>query len=312
MTDKQQPNIFKNGMEFLFPTSNHGPSLYGIMEGMWLNVMLIQGIRQRIWETAQVGNPDAVAAAWAAAGLLTVTGGEEAPQVVLTEAGQNVIACAGLLEYEFNMASHQLTGNSETDPAMYTKLRGGLSAYAEKFLPEMLEWVGGFAAQLANPIMLDYCGGAGTYAKAVNRATEGRAVTWMADKAVSPEVREELVNGHGVTIREGDVLSGVLDDLGEFFDLIVASEILHCKGAAERNQMLADMYRMLRPGGMLIVIEQFPTRRLEWRMEMMTAEGQTLRPEQVAFEVQAFALAPVGHIECVSHYGTAFVKGDVK
>lgn len=300
----QQPELFKTGIEFVYPKSVHGPSLYGIMEAVWLLAALAKGGRERVWETARVGQADPVAAAWVRAGLM-------APQadgsVLLTEAGVNVAACVDLIEYELAMVQRQLDGVTKTDPVMYEKLRRGLYAYTLHFLPDVLNWVTEMVPVDASTYaVLDYCGGDGCY---IEHIAGGKSYVdaWMIDKAPG---RTAQLQRMGVNVRQGDVLSdpSVTEDLDGFFDLIIMSEILHCQGAKGRADMLAQANAMLKPGGMLVVIEQFPGRRLDWRLYDMTQSGQTLSEEQVAYEVQAFPLKPVGTVHAISHYGIQFKK----
>lgn len=303
MSDNK-PEIFKNGTGFLYPTTEAGPSLYGLLEGVWSVAALVKGARIRIWEKASAGTPDPIAAAWARMGLLRATAEGD---VVLTEAGHNILGCIDLLEYELAMLPRQLAAEiPPTDPAMYAQLRTGLREYANRFLRPMLEWAMQ-DAKAGSQMVLDYCGGSGPYARAAAQA--GDNTVWLIDKALHPTDCEEF--GHlGVTLRVGNVLEQpeLTEDLAGFFDLIVMSEILHCQPEAGRAVMLQQCYNMLAPGGKLVVIEQIPTTRMEWRLRDMTKGGHTICKEQMAFEVQAHPLRPDGYIECISHYGISFKK----
>lgn len=302
---QQAQSIFKTGMEFRYPVSEHGPSLYGMLEALWTLVALAKGTRDKVWETATPGAVDAVAAAWARMGLLVATPDQQGVQ--LTKQGANVAGCAALLEYELAMIGHQLNGNA-TDPAMYAQLRNGLENYSNAYLSELLNWAALQVKHVADPLVLDYCGGNGAFVKRCCELNPN-TIGWLIDKA--PGSPRELADTWGITVREGDVLAAEdnpTEDLDNLFDLVIMSEILHCKGAEDRARMVADAYRMLRVGGVLIVAEQFPGLRLEWRLAAMTEAGHTLDKEVVAFEVQALPFKPTGYIEAFSHYAIAFTK----
>lgn len=304
--NQNTPDLFNNGIEFVYPKSVHGPSLYGLLEAVWLLAALAKGARQRVWENAELHKADPIAGAWARAGLITVDVASK--RVQLTEEGVNVAACVELLEYELEMVQRQLSGVTETDPAMYEKLRRGLHAYTLHFLPEMLEWVRSLLPVDGNTYaVLDYCGGDGAY---IEHVCSGTAYVdgWLIDKA--PGRQSELARKVGVNVRQGNVLEDpeLTSDLGGFFDMIIMSEILHCQGMEGRATMIGQAYTMLKPGGQLIVIEQFPGKRMDWRLFDMTKSGQTLVSDQVAYEVQALPFKPVSYIEAISHYGIQFIK----
>jgi len=294
-------SIFKTGMEFRYPVSEHGPSLYGMLEALWTLVALAKGSRDKVWETATPGAVDAVAAAWARMGLLVATPDQKGVQ--LTKQGANVAECAALLEYELAMIGHQLNGNA-TDPTMYAQLRNGLENYSNAYLSELLNWAALQVKHITTPAVLDYCGGNGAFIKRCCELHPG-AYGMLIDR-VAP-----ASTPFAVEVRVGDVLAAEnnpTEGLDDQFDMVVMSEILHCKGAEDRARMIADAYRMLKVGGVLIVAEQFPGLRLEWRLAAMTEAGHTLEKEVVAFEVQAVPFKPSGYIEAFSHYAIAFTK----
>jgi hypothetical protein len=301
--------IFKTGLEFLYARCEQGPSLYAILEGAWLNAALIKGIRGKVWECDPT-QPNPVAAAWANTGLMVVKTIEQGPEAgavycQLTDAGQRVVACTDLLEYEFSMMQQQLDNNFVTDPEKYRNLRGGLDNYATAFLPELRDWVsrGGDSVVPEGAAMFDMCGGSGHHLKAFlerNPTTAGL----LYDRA--PD--ESWIDQWRSTARAGDVFAD-----NEFFaahagqyDFVLLSEILHCKGLEERAFLMRRAKSLLKPGGSLLVIEQFPGLRLEWRMRDMTEGGQCLLEAQVASEAQDCGFMGVAGIHCLSHYGIRF------
>lgn len=317
MTDKTD-EIFSHGNQFLFPRCEDGaPSLYGLLEGVNVFGMVLYGLRSKIWLRAVPNQPDAVAACWAQLGLLGVEHHESGPRPVLTDIGKRVVACADLLEYEFTMLNKQVDGRAQaTDPALYSQLRKGLSAFADNFLQPMLAFISN-ELYTVNPNkpeqleVLDFCGGDGYYLKALRDHDPLLKLT-LVDRVAMPELDAQA---HNIESLAGDVLAdngaNPILDLhfdDRRFDLIIMSEILHCKGAENRAKLIRSAASLLKPGGKLIVIEQFPNSRLEWRMEVMTGEGKTLIHDQVAYEVQAVeGLKPSSFIQGVSHYGITFI-----
>lgn len=304
-TEQQTTGLFQNGMELLFPRTEDGPSIYALMEGAWMFAALIQGIRSKVW-TAPLDGPNPVAACWAKLGLIEVKTQPATPDTdyaqyaVLTEAGHRVVACQGLLEYEFSMMKQQLDSNFTTDPTMYQQLRGGLEHYARAFLPDMHDWI---TRQVAfdGALFFDFCGGDGGYLHSFLKtwpAANG-ALFDRAPGAPLPDVAPRMC------VKAGDAFGD-----GQFFaqqagayDVVLMSEILHCKGPEDRLFLLQRAKSLLKPTGVLLVVEQYPNLRLEWRMHDMTTAGQCLSEQQVAFEAEAAGFMAVSGINSFTHYG---------
>lgn len=301
MTVQHTP-LFQNGMELLFPRTEDGPSIYALMEGAWMFAALIQGIRSKVWE-APLGEPNPVAACWAKLGLLATSDGyvrEPHTRAHLTGAGERVVACQGLLEYEFSMMKQQLDANFATDPAMYQQLRGGLEHYARAFLPDMHDWI---TRQVAfdGALFFDFCGGDGGYLHSFLKAWP-QAQGMLFDRAPGAPL-PEIASRMG--IKAGDAFGEDKWFVGQrgAYDVVLMSEILHCKGPAERQELLRQAKWLLKPTGVLLVVEQYPNLRLEWRMHDMTEAGQCLSEQQAAFEAEAAGFMAVSGINSFTHYG---------
>ncbi len=303
---------FNHGIEFLYPRSEDGPSLYALLEASWTVMALIQGIRTKVWEQP-IDEPNPVAAAWAKAGLLEVVLEKCPPYAVLTPAGRRVVDCAGLLEYEFSMMQQQLDGNHKTDPAKYAQLRTGLDNYAVAFLSDMRRWA---TQQVAfdGGLMFDFCGGNGGYLHEFLRAWP-QANGMLFDKAPGGVHPSDVVLQMG--IKQGDAMGDdrfFLDQAGAY-DVVLMSEILHCKGPTERNFLLRRAKSLLKPTGVLLIIEQYPNLRLEWRMTDMTEGqsqqqqedgGQCLSEDEVTAEAYSAGFVAHSGIRSLSHYGIRF------
>lgn len=302
-TEQQTTGLFQNGMELLFPRTEDGPSIYALMEGAWMFAALIQGIRTKVWES-DINKPNPVAACWAKLGLVEVVALEIHPvqhKGQLTEAGHRVVACQGLLEYEFSMMKQQLDSNFTTDPAMYQQLRGGLEHYARAFLPDMHDWI---TQQVAfdGALFFDFCGGDGGYLHSFLK-------TWPQAQGMLFDREPGMRGSHDVVSRTGIKAGDAFGD-DQFFrnhagayDVVLMSEILHCKGPEDRQFLLQRAKSLLKPTGVLLVVEQYPNLRLEWRMHDMTEAGQCLSEQQVAFEAEAAGFMAVSGINSFTHYG---------
>lgn len=305
-TEQQTTGLFQNGMELLFPRTEDGPSIYALMEGAWMFAALIQGTRSRVWE-APLDGPNPVAACWAKLGLIEVKtqpatlDTDYAQYAALTEAGHRVVACQGLLEYEFSMMKQQLDSNFTTDPAMYQQLRGGLEHYARAFLPDMHDWI---SRQVAfdGALFFDFCGGDGGYMHSFLK-------TWPSAEGMLFDRAPGFTCPVGVVKRTAIMAGDAFGDDIWFtsqagaYDVVLMSEILHCKGPEGRQFLLQRAKSLLKPTGVLLVVEQYPNLRLEWRMHDMTEAGQCLPEQQVAFEAEAAGFMAVSGINSLTHYG---------
>jgi O-methyltransferase. len=300
---------FSHGIEFLYPRTEDGPSLYALLEASWTVMALIQGIRTKVWE-ADMSVPNPVGAAWAKAGLIEVREQLATPDTdyaqyaVLTPAGRRVIDCGGLLEYEFSMMQQQLDGNLKTSPAKYEKLRQGLDNYAVAFLPDMRRWVTQQIG-LDGGKMFDFCGGTGGYLHEFLR-TWPQANGMLFDRMPGVLQPADVVLQMGV--KQGDAMADdrFFKEQAGAYDIVLMSEILHCKGPVERHFLLRRAKSLLKPTGVLLVIEQYPNLRLEWRMTDMTDGGQCLTEQDVSNEAWEAGFQPHSGIHSLSHYGIRF------
>lgn len=309
--NKEQPtSLFQNGMEFIYPRTEDGPSLYGLLEGAWMFAALIKGIRTKVWR-ADPKEPNPVASAWARQGLIAVLENDGKQEIVLTKAGENVIACAGLLEYEFSMMSQQLSGDYVTDPVKYAGLRTALGSYSKRFLPDMHDWVVRQAV-MDGGRFFDFCGGDGEYLLNFLRKWPC-AQGMLYDRAPAiPDAQGALDPYVRMGIKGGDAFA---DD--QFFanhagayDIVLLSEILHCKGPEQRQFLLRRAASLLKPGGVVLVIEQYPNLRLDWRMQDMTEGGECISEQQLCIEADVAGLVAVSGIKSVSHYGIRLEKAE--
>ena len=101
--------------------------------------------------------------------------------------------------------------------------------------------------------VLDLGGGPGTYSMAL--AIKGREVTIM-DFPETLKIAKRLIDGAGlskkITLLPGDFTS---DDMGNGYDLVFISQILHAYDERACISMLKKCYQALSPGGRVVVQE---------------------------------------------------------
>jgi len=321
MTEKKtaREELFTNGIQLLHATTERGPSLYSILEGFWYIPVLLMGLRQKIWEHTDLDKVDPVAALWLHLKLMQpvfaaitkeeLDAGKE-PEVLgleLTEAGHSMLACHDLIEYEYGMAEQQLSGQFDTDPEKYKQLRGGLAGYSKFCLPELFDWITGICPEDAR--VLDMAGGCGQYISHILEQRP-RSSGVLLDKA--PGITNaDLPKGakNRCAVIQGDILDHPLYDASAgSFDVVIMSEILHCMDEEKRLQLIKNAHEILKMGGVLVVLEQFPSMRLDLRLFQLTEGGHCIDMERVAYEVQAMPFKPMQTVSAISHYGVMFAK----
>jgi len=101
--------------------------------------------------------------------------------------------------------------------------------------------------------LLDAAGGAGTYTYAMIRENPNIKAT-IFDLPLPLEVAQEYVKKNHMTdkveLKKGDLLK---DPLGEGYDLILFSQILHAYSPEENKEFLRKGYKALNPGGQMVV-----------------------------------------------------------
>lgn len=120
---------------------------------------------------------------------------------------------------------------------------------------------------------LDVGGGPGTYTITFLRACPELRATLM-DMPPVVEIAREQVHAAGlderVTFRPGDCTK---EDLGEGYDLILISNLVHILGEAENRELVRKCHEALVPGGTLII------------KDFLTDPGHTFPPFSLIFAV---------------------------
>jgi ubiquinone/menaquinone biosynthesis C-methylase UbiE len=102
--------------------------------------------------------------------------------------------------------------------------------------------------------VLDLGGGPGTYS--IEMAKRGIAVT-LFDRPDTIKISKEVIRKSGIKnirLLQGDFLS---DDIGEGYDLVFISQVLHSFSERENRRIIEKSRRALRPKGRIVIQEFF-------------------------------------------------------
>lgn len=160
--------------------------------------------------------------------------------------------------------------------------------------------------------MLDLGGGPGTAGLAFARRCPGLEVTLMDLPPVIPIARE-VVEKAGLADRfqfhPGNFLE---DDLGEGYDLVYLSNVIHMLGMEETRQLLEKASKALNPGGRVVVKDFFlePSRHepvfaayFNLHMALRTEKGRCYTREEVEAMTADFSMIPEDFVSIATHSG---------
>jgi len=301
--EEHPDNAIPNGFDVRLPyISEIGPSVYGILEAAWLVPAILAGVNNRIWEyNPTVHKLQNVIKIWEEFGWLDGDG----DSLKLSASGERLVKIAPLVDYEFSMMNQQLDRNYVTDPRKYSKLRAALAVYTEEFMPNLLRYVACLTSPGSDKKVLDFGGGDGVYLEATLHACPD-AIGYLYDKA--PGTR--LAGNQSTEIIVADFADVTNHFQLSSLDTIIVSEVLHVLGKEKQHTVMTTLVALLKTGGKLVVIEQQPNFRLDWRMEAMTEAGACLTPSDVVALADSLsgALTKTGEQTSATHHVFVFTK----
>jgi len=219
------------------------------------------GIAQKVWEHKE----GSLLNIWEKLGLINSEG--------LTKLGSELSDLSPLVDYFSSLWGDYSTVEfgkiKKIDDRQYSMLREGLSVFHSQNNISLFSTL-----SLVNKKwhVLDYCGGDGQYLRSFlssNLESSGmlvdrKAASGLDSIAVDYEATPDWYLSHK-----------------EKFDLIILSEILHCKGKAGQVYLIDSARYMLKPGGLLLVNEVIPCPFFDWRMSIYTRGGASISIEEV-------------------------------
>ena len=153
---------------------------------------------------------------------------------------------------------------------------------------------------------LDLGAGPGNYCLAFVNRWPGLRMVHFDLPATSRIAREFVAGKPGadrIEFLEGDFLR---DPLGGPYDFVWASQVIHMLGEADLDRLLERVVRVLEPGGLLAVHDQFldpdgtsPPRAAVFGVHMLvvTDSGRTYTCEEVETRSRSAGLTPCGRID---------------
>jgi SAM-dependent methyltransferase len=160
-----------------------------------------------------------------------------------------------------NLTETVRTGRPAVEPSLFL---GGDVAFTRDFIKGMEDYASLRGSEIVQHLelgggghLLDVGGGPGTYAILFARRWADLQVT-VFDLPEVVAIAEERIAAAGVAAQVSTKAGNYhRDDLGEGYDVLFLSDVLHQESPAAAEALLAKAYRALKPGGQLIVQAMF-------------------------------------------------------
>ena len=167
-------------------------------------------------------------------------------------------------------------------------------------IPRMMRSAVRLAALQPGETALDVGCGTGTLAILAAQATAGSVVLVGIDPAPEMVTRaRQKADKAGVAVTFQTGVAESLDFADERFDLVMNSLMMHHLPPALQDQALAEMYRVLRPGGRLLIVDFEPPKEgiqkriMTWLLGAMTSiDNSKLLPRVAAAGFAAIETGP--------------------
>lgn len=161
------------------------------------------------------------------------------------------------------MSYHNLPNNRKK--RCYNMLRDGLREYFREELRAF--WKKAGITKKIGWLMLDYGCGSGSYS--------------YAFKAANPKSTTLLVDRQGGDINiDFQQNPGWYGELVNSVNVVLLSEVLHCKNQQWRDYLITSSYQMLKKNGLLVINENDDLI-MAWRLESLSSGGDALSKKDI-------------------------------
>ena len=275
-----------------------------ILNSFFILPAIKAGIREQVWQTPIHDNLKPIREIWYGLDLLDHEG-------KLSEKGQQLYDIHPMIDYFMSLwDDYKFYSPHETykiSDEQYDLLREGLELYSRYNLSNCFQYCGLTGKQIN---VLDYGGGnGGLLIDFIKYNPSSKGILVDRKKANNEEFGEEIVS-HAIDFEINPLWHTQYEDR---FDMIILSEVLHCKNKKGRQYLIDSSHCMLKPGGILFIIEVKTNPFFDWRMKMYTEGGKSLEPDEIKDQMDSSSwkevkLVPYGDNHYINIYKT---KGEI-
>ena len=243
-----------------------------ILNSLFILPAIKSGIRERIWDNEIDEKLKPIQKIWQDLELIDNNN-------KLTDKGYEVYDLIPLIDYYLSLKddffNFSIYDNYTASNDQYNLLREGLQVFHKHYNSNLFEYL-----DLTNKEwnVLDYGGGTGQY---------------LIDFIKQNPRSKGLLIDRNIVDRDGfenKIISKAIDfennlewyeEYEEKFNLIVLSEVLHCKNKLMREYLIDTCWTMLKQNGLLLINEIIPCPIFDWRMSMYTNGGRSISIEDI-------------------------------
>lgn len=260
--------------------------MYELLDPFFNLPAIVVGIRTEFWDRPKPlpKKLQAVAEIWRQLKLIDEDG-------QLTEQGHAVsMHGMNLAQYYVDVLPIMMNADYETDlqstisKESYQTLRNALADYHAHFIAPYFWSALGYPGDQAGHLV-DVCGGAGLYSMswlkgAIGKTSRSALVLDRPGVKVVADDEDES----GPEFQPVDVFDSGdwAEPLTATADVVLLSEILHCKSAVERAWLVDKALTVVKKGGSIVVNERHPNSVFNWRMSVLTRHGKSLDTREIA------------------------------
>jgi SAM-dependent methyltransferase len=230
----------------------------------------------------------------------------------LTYEGKQVCELKDLIEYIIRMVPYHCSDNLqnyfEIEDEEYTLLRNGLGSYFKTYLSNLFDLLG---YQNKEWKVLDYAGGNGNYSEQFLKTNPHSHCTVLDRKQdCDPTLSLSFFPCDFELEEKSEGYAGKDWHLEHenTYDLVILSEILHCKNEEFQEYLMQSSLDVLKEGGKILVVEKEPTPFFQWRMNLFTPGGNCVYQMQIANLALKFNMKVETVINFGSHYACEIVR----
>jgi hypothetical protein len=268
-------------------------NIYDLLNTIFYLPAIVVGIEKKIWDTTlkKSNRVLPIIEIWNTLGLLNNHGN-------LTAKGEKIIRIESLIRYIIKMvpyhANDDLKSFNQISKSEYFLLRQGLGEYFLIYQSKLFTKLGYLNKEWR---VLDYAGGAGKYSKNfLEHNPKSHCTVIDREKQYKKELQ--------ILFKEIDFEKNPLwyQNHHQKYNLIILSEILHCKNRETREYIIKSAYTLLDKEGEILIIEKTPTPYFQWRMDMFTHNGKCIEWMEIKKLSKIYNLKIKKTINLNSHY----------
>ena len=267
-------------------------NIYNLLNSIWIVPAVLVGIKNEIWKDINNDRKRTLINIWKELKLIDDVGN-------LTEVGNKIIEIQDLLLYFCNILPYHLDDDlkniKKIKPSEYSLLRSGLQEYFNTFLSDIFIELN---YKNNNWSVLDYGGGNGQYSIEFLKSNPN-------SKCLILDRVQQFKNTENLMFHELDFQENNINWWKEYsrkFDLVILSELLHCKNETWREYIINSSYEIINDSGRILICEKYPTPYFQWRLDLFTDKGECIEVEDMRKLISKFNLKESIFLDKKSHY----------